>query len=698
MMSKRHFLLLIACMIPGFLMGQSSPTTESKDDDNQVIEESVVVWATAVKTSTTKLSQDTLTIRQADHVSDLLRTLPGVDVGGAHSLNQRITIRSMDDKDLQITIDGASQNSYMYHHMGNLQIHADILKSVDIQVGTNSVVNGGLGGGAAFKTKDAQDLLASDQKIGARFLANLGSNDSHGFSVTGYGRLGDSMDFLVYFNGVTRDNYKVGGSGIKDENGDLVPGTDGRVRGHEGDLSDGLFKLGWNLSDGHRLSLSLEDYVDDGDYSYRPDMGLATDLAIADNLNLPLVYPTEFERDTFNLAYEGFVGGNTSIEANAFVNTSHLWRDEAGVAAVFGGESIIEGDAQNSGLRVVAHTVLGQGVEHQLNYGLSYVDYQTEYVTDAVLRSDESMETTALFIEDRIQINERFLVVPGVRYESADLDSSLTSDSFDRFNGALAFEFQASDALTFKASGIQLFKAPEIGEVFVGAGLYDSANPNIEAETGTNLELGFAYQDHVLGADQFSFGATLFQTDINDYIYDYVRTESFRGKDNVGDLTIDGFELYLGYDIKNLQLVLSYDVADSELDADQAYPHFDGARLDRQQGDSLSFNLDYTLPQYGLAFHWDTLSVKGVDAALDLDGASLDNAKDSYTIHNLALRWSPQRFKGAQLVIAADNVFDTYYASQSSRTGVSFHPRFGTLYLLDYEPGRNVKTSVSYRF
>ena len=28
---------------------------------------------------------------QADHISDLLRDLPGVDVGGAHSLNQRIT-------------------------------------------------------------------------------------------------------------------------------------------------------------------------------------------------------------------------------------------------------------------------------------------------------------------------------------------------------------------------------------------------------------------------------------------------------------------------------------------------------------------------------------------------------------------------------------------------------------------------------
>ena len=89
------------------------------------------------------LNGDAIANKQADHISDLLRTIPGVDVGGAHSLNQRITIRSMDDKDLDISIDGAKQNSYMYHHMGNLQIHADILKSVDLEIGSNSVINGG---------------------------------------------------------------------------------------------------------------------------------------------------------------------------------------------------------------------------------------------------------------------------------------------------------------------------------------------------------------------------------------------------------------------------------------------------------------------------------------------------------------------------------------------------------------------------
>ena len=120
----------------------STPVLADSNQDKEI--EQIAVWSTGVKASSMYLNKENIATKQADHLSDLLRTIPGVDVGGAHSLNQRITIRSMDDKDLDISIDGARQNTYMYHHMGNLQIHADILQSVEIEVGSNSVLNGGL--------------------------------------------------------------------------------------------------------------------------------------------------------------------------------------------------------------------------------------------------------------------------------------------------------------------------------------------------------------------------------------------------------------------------------------------------------------------------------------------------------------------------------------------------------------------------
>ncbi|WP_462160834.1 TonB-dependent receptor plug domain-containing protein [Pseudoalteromonas maricaloris] len=190
----------------------SAPALADSGDAGKI--ERIEVWSTAVKTSALYLKEQEIADKQADHISDLLRSIPGIDVGGAHSLNQRITIRSMDDKDLKISIDGAAQNTYMYHHMGNLQIHADILKSVDIETGTNSVINGGLGGSVRFETKEARELLSGDDRFAARVSAGAADNAGHNYSVTGFGLLTDDVDFLAYYNHVERDNYEVGGGKI----------------------------------------------------------------------------------------------------------------------------------------------------------------------------------------------------------------------------------------------------------------------------------------------------------------------------------------------------------------------------------------------------------------------------------------------------------------------------------------------------
>lgn len=654
----------------------------------------LVVWGTEVNTSSVHFGEDTFAIKQADHISDLLRPIPGIDVGGAHSLNQRITIRSMDDKDLRISIDGANQNTYMYHHMGNLQIHADILQSVEIDIGTNSVVNGGLGGSVRFETKTAEQLLRPGEQFGGRLQASYADNASNGYSLTGYGQLTEDVDFLAYFNSVSRDNFEVGGGKIKDADGNEIAGTNGEVKGLKGDVEDLLLKVGWDISPNQRIALGYENYVDEGDYSYRPDMGLATDLAIAGALSLPLTYDTEFTRDTYTLNYDLDWGEENKLKATLFRNNSEFKRDETALSA-----GIIEGKAVNTGLNVLANSVIGEDSLHTLTYGVEIINYDTEYHVDGSKRFGEDALSAALFLEDRVQITDKFAVIPGVRYNSFDLDSAVVDDRFSKVTGALALEYEVSDSFLVKLSSTQLFKAPEIGEVFIGAGLSDTANPGIDEETGYNTELALAYEDAVFGADRFSSGVTFFQTDINDYIYDYASAPvSGSWKDNIGDMTIDGVEAYIGFDKGNLSTLLTYSVAESELDAFEQYSSLDGARLDRQQGDTISFIVDYAIPKWNLALHWDTQLVDDVRADLDLDGASADNAKDRFALHNVSARWTPKKADGLVVTLGVDNLFDEYYASQSSRTGKSAHPFFGDLYLLDYEPGRNVKATVSYQF
>ncbi|WP_049721423.1 TonB-dependent receptor domain-containing protein [Gilvimarinus polysaccharolyticus] len=660
--------------------------------------EQVVVWGTEVKASSVYMDTTDITMRQADHVSDLLRTIPGVDVGGAHSMNQRITIRSMDDKDLRISIDGANQNTYMYHHMGNLQIHADILKSVDIDVGTNSVINGGLGGAVRFETKEAKDMLAAGESFGARLQGTASDNSGHNYSIAAFAQLSNSVDLLAYYNHVERENYEVGGGKILISDGSELAGTDGTVRGLEGEVNDALIKAGFDITPNQRLEVGYESYKDEGNYSYRPDMGLATDTAITNSLGVPLLWPTEFTRDTLTVNYDLIIGSHTEIKAALFQNESNLWRDETGYAEnpdYTTWAAVVDGEAKNTGFNVIAETLLGDKITHTLTYGLDVIkyetDYQASYLEGGIDAAGEDATNSAIFLQDRIELG-MFAIIPGVRFDEYDVNSAVVDKSYDDVTTSLAAEFQPINTLVFKASTTELFKGPELSEVFTGAGLFETANPDLKAETGNNTELAFAYGDAILGADRFSVGATMFRTNIDGYTYQYAGPSL----DNVGDMEIEGVEAYIGYDIGGLRALVTYSDAESELDAYEQYSQFDGARIDRQQGDTWSVNLDYSFSNVDLALHYDVQMVGDVAAGPDLDGASLENSKDSFTIHNVSLQWQP--LQRLQFTAGIDNVFDEFYASQSSRTGTSFHPRFGELYLTDYEPGRNIKATVAYQF
>lgn len=673
----------------------ATPTLAQQSAQTEI--ESIEVWSTRVRSSQTGMEGADLEIRQADHVSDLLRHLPGVDVGGAHSLNQRITIRSLGDRNLRITIDGANQNTYMYHHMGNLQIHADILNSVDVAVGKNSVVNSGLGGAVRFETRQARDLLSAGERFGARVQGSYADNASTGYSFTGYGLLGEQVDFLAYHNHVERDNYEVGGGRIRAYDGSTVPGTDGVVRGLEGEVQDTLLRFGWNPSDDQRIKVGYEHYVDEGDYSYRPDMGLATDIAIANSLGVPLVYPTKFSRDTYTFNHEIQSGDHTTVRTAVFRNESDFWRDERGLGTWLPDAATINtGEAYNTGFNVLATSRVG--AMHRLTYGIEAVRYDTAYIVDGAEQAAERATVWSLFVEDAIALTDQLTLTPGVRFDTADVEAHVVDDRFDDITGALALEYRPLETLSLRLSGTQLFKAPELSEVFTGAGLFDTPNAELDAETGFNAEAALEYRDAVLGADHFAALLTVFRTNIDDYVYEYAQTPAFSGRDNVGDMEIDGFEATVVYEIGALRASANFSRSRSSLDAFDEYAALNGARIDREQGDTIGLSLAYTAAPLGLIVQYEVLDVDAMARGLDLDGATQDNAKDGFTVHNLSARWSPPMLPRLALNVAIENLFDEFYASQSSRTGLSRHPRFGQLYLMDYEPGRNLKGTLSYRF
>jgi len=622
----------------------------------------IEVWGTQVFSSsepTDKIDKEDIEIKQVDHLSDLLRDVPGVDIGGAHSTNQRINIRGLQDTDLAITIDGARQNNFMYHHMGNLLINADILKAVDIQVGTNSVIHDGLGGGMAFETKDAKDLLPAGKALGARIYGAYATNDYFGYSLTGYGQLEQQADALIYFDANHRNNP---------QNGNGVESV-----GNDGDLRNALFKLGWDINDEHRLELAYDQYRDEGDYAPRPDMGAETNSAITGTA----VYPTKFERQTLSLNYEVDLGEPLYLQATLYRNAMDLWRDEdLNARATY---RYIEGNSTHTGGKVLAETSLIFGdIEHLLRYGFEMYRQETDYQEDAVSLSSESARTIAIYAEDEVFFPIGLSITPGLRYNRYSLDSNVADKTFSELTWGLAAAYDLNDNWNINASTTRLFKAPMLAEVFIGAGRNLEPNPDLKPVTGVNNQIGLHYhQRDVLALDSFRMDLTVFKTEFKDYIDD----EGGGSYVNLGDYDAEGFEVSFNLRKDPFTGHLSYAKSESE-------HQVTGAPLGRQVGDSIALGLTYDVPTFGLKFNWQSLFT------LEEDYFN----KPSYNVHTIRMKWLPPTVKNLRLTLGIENLFDEYYVSHASRIGDNVHPVFGPLHLNDYEPGRNIKLSLSYNF
>lgn len=635
--------------------------------------EHLQVWGTKVKSSSVYVGEQSIASKQADHLSDLLRDIPGVDVGGTHSLNQRINIRGLDDTDLEVLIDGASQNNYMFHHMGNLNINPDILESVDIQVGSNSVVHSGLGGALEFRTKSAKDLLSANEQFGGRVMAGYNSNDSQYGTLTGYGQLTDSVDALVYASTMNRNNFE-DGEGVE-------------VLGSDGTINNVMAKLGWDVDAYQRVAVKYDAYRNHGDYTARPDMGVRTNISIG-NGEVPL-YDTHFDRDTISGHYELDLGALLNVRADLYQNEQELWRTYNGATT--------QGTSQNTGLTLIANSLADTaGIRHQFTYGIKWIKSENDVVStsaDSQNVGREETDDTGIFIEDAIDFSNGLIITPGIRYNAYDKSSAALEgvQSWHDWQSALAAEYALTREVVIHASTTQLFKGPQPGEIFVNEQANKIRNPALRPETGRNNQAGIRYAAaNTLGADEFRASFTAFKTTIDNYIetVDYPIDEcTGRGclewDQNIGTVEIDGFEASAFYVIDAFSALVTYAKSDSE----KQNAMLTTEPLEREVGDSAGLTLKYFVMDYNVDLRWQWQKTFS------------EGPKESYQVHDITAVWEPDGFDhNLNVTLGIENLFDELYVSHASRTGSSNHPVFGFLQLDDYEPGRNIKLSAAYKF
>jgi len=651
-MNKSKILLSSVASIAIFNI-QTFAETTSLDDvevtttEVQVVSSSVNVGQTAIET------------KQADHLSDLFRDIPGVDVGGSHSMNNKIIIRGVKDEDLAITVDGAKQpNVDMFHHQSTLKINPDILKKVNIEVGANSIVHGELGGAVEFETKEGKDFLEKGQNVGGTISANYNSNKSIGGSLSVFGKVTQSSDFFAYYSYVDNENWKTG-------NGNEEIGRDGEI-------DNILLKYGVDINESQRVSFSYDKMSDEGDYLPRPNFSSAGNIAIGRGG----VQPTEYVRDTYTIRHSLDEGENLLLNTTVYMNKMDLTRDEDGNN---GRGDIFQALVENKGINSRGQSNIESGnILNTLTYGLEYDIQSSKVEVDGTAYGeDEKSKTLALYIEDAIDFDNGLLLTPGIRFTNYDLDGLIGNINENKLTYSLAAQYEINENLSLQASHTTLFKGVPMQEVFASYRTFVAQNSDIKSETGNNNELGFKYiQNNVLGADNIGFSAKYYITNIkNDIGYD-----SSYDMVNLGDTKTKGVEASFGYNLNSFSGLLTYSHMNSEV-------KYTGDPLDDEAGDSFSLNLKYQATNE-LELSWKSILVLEENDIPDIK-------KDGYNVHDIALKYTPRSIKGLKVIAGIDNIFDKNYASHSSYNG--FSSRFNED-LTDYEPGRNFKVTLSYKF
>ncbi|WP_416777163.1 TonB-dependent receptor domain-containing protein [Xenorhabdus budapestensis] len=634
----------------------------------------VVIAGNNAEQESGKVNRNEIKIRQAQSVGEILKNVPGVQAGHPSALGQRFKIRGMDDQFINVTVDGARQEGYHFHHAGNYGIDPEMLKQIDISVGTNSITydTGALGGALKFETVDAGDLLEPGQLFGTKGKLSYVSNGSEfQQSLATYGRVG-AVDLLGYFN---HRNMNDAESGRNSRGRDSIP-TDGKLVNY-------LLKAKFNLTDDQYISVSRERYQNDADTNFRLNFG--------SDINKGKKGKYVVERDAYNLTYRYVPVDNDFIDLKISAyhteqNFNHM-REVGGPGKGF--DSIVE--TQGIRARNVSNFDT-QKLSHVLTYGYEYFDTRMAYtdVSENVhKKAVETGKSSSVYLEDDIQIAD-FHFIPGVRwdhykYNTINKNHEPFERTYARFSKALGLKYELGASTTLFANYTELFRGPLGKEIGLGP---SNHNANLKTTTGYNLETGVAgtYPSIFAENDSFTVIGKVFQTNFKNLSTTLAKRELH----NIPKSRLEGFELATKYKLDNWSLRATYAKANNKIM--QGNELFD-RRLEFTPtiGDSFTIGGSYLFDKTDIELGWNSRFVRSADAKGTDSGRVVNVHKSGYSVSDMYISWVPKTgsFKNTEIQLGIDNIFDKRYNEQSY---------YLNIYKGQEEKGRTYKATISYKF
>ena len=503
--------------------GETAPAAGAAPEVRRA--EPVVVTATRSEepleqtgASVTVVPEEAMRVQEYRAVEDVLRTIPGIQVGtsGSPGKLSTIRIRGANPTQVQVLIDGVRVKSLTSGDFDFADVMLDDVERIEILRGPQSTLYGAdaVGGVVNVITKRGQgppsafvDFEAGNYDTFRERAGVAGSDGPWSYSL-GATRLDFGGQFDNDEHGVTSVNTRLGYA---------LPS--------KGDLS-----LTGRFQDGHR-GLPFATVFPDFDPNRREDDRLWL---------LSLEW-----RQPWTSMWEQKLRVSAVDEALTF-------RDEADAGHLFGSRSDISSRRFEAEwyhfIKPVPWNTITLGGEYRNEVGEVEGSFK------------ETVDSWALVLQEQLRLFERLFLTGGVRY---DRHSAFEDKTTAR--AALSYLLKSTDT-RLKASWGQGFRAPTFNELFFPAfaPCPPFGNPNLRPEESSSWDAGV--EQH-LWERRVRLAATYFRNDFKDLIQPALTDPAnfcFQAQ-NVGKARTEGVEVEASaMPVDGLVVALAYTRTDSE--------------------------------------------------------------------------------------------------------------------------------------
>ncbi len=544
------FLLLSSCLLSSAVHAATAPQPVELETQSVVataLEETKQAPGVSVITA-----EDIKKRPPATDLSQIIRTMPGVNLTGNSTSGQRgnnrqIDIRGMGPENTLILVDGkpvGSRSSVRYGWRGERDsrgdtnwVPADQVERIEVIRGPAAARygSGAMGGVVNIITKQAGGETHGDMTVYQNFPQHGDEGASKRVSFGLNGPLTDSLSYRIYGNVAKSDaddwdiNSGHESARTGTQAGTLPAGREG-VRNKD---VNGL--LSWRLSPEQTLELeagfSRQGNIYTGDTqntnsnaNVKSMLGHETNILYRENYALTHRGDWDFGTTMAYLQYEktrnqrineGLAGGTEGIFSNTDFYTStlrdltahgevnlplHAWRDQTLTVGAEWSQQKLDDPSANTQTTSEGGAVSG--------------------LTSSGRDTSSQAQIASLFVEDNIELMPGTMLTPALRLDHHSVVG-------DNWSPSLNLSHALTDTVTVKAGIARAYKAPNLYQLNPdyllysrGQGCYGQStscylqgNDKLEAETSVNKELGIEYQN-----DGWVAGLTYFRNDYKNKI------------------------------------------------------------------------------------------------------------------------------------------------------------------------------------